>query len=129
MMMKSYHTPYTIVDRLCTEKPSLHNNSSGQLTNFALNRPALDWLAANLHPTLNTLETGAGYSTIVFLNAGCQHTVISPSPNEHTRIRQWCVMHEVAIDHLTFHEVLSQSLLPNLDLSPLDVVLIDGAHP
>ena len=42
----------------------------------------LDFLAEHVNENSVTVETGAGYSTIVFAQLGSQHTAITPAADE-----------------------------------------------
>jgi hypothetical protein len=78
---------------------------------------------------MTTLETGSGASTIVFAARGASHTAISPVPDEHTRIADWCATHGIACDGVRFIAASSHTaLLNDWTPEPLDVVLVDGAH-
>jgi hypothetical protein len=76
-----------------------------------------------------TLETGCGASTVVFAASGANHTAISPDPDEHRRVRDYCEL--IGVDHsrLTFVVGLSDEVLPAFPAERvLDVAFIDGAH-
>jgi len=88
----------------------------------------LHWLDKNVRRNQRTLETGCGYSTIIFALKGARHTVISPIFEEHQRIRQWCEANGIDMSNLGFKLARSEELLPALDPEPLDVVVIDGWH-
>ncbi len=62
----------------------------------------LRWLADHIRPGFRTLETGCGYSTIVFALWGCWHDVISPWPEEHERISDWCWTHGASSETVTY---------------------------
>lgn len=116
-----------IVQRLLTDRPSFH---LGGHAHWASLPDTLHAIRAAVKPGDVTIETGAGASTIVFAAAGASHTVISPDPQEHELIREYC--REIGIDdgQLTFIADFSEDVLPSL-LSrerTLDVAFIDGAH-
>lgn len=115
------------VAALVAEKPSL-NVHNGEIHNWRMQRPILDWIASHVQTGWTTLETGAGYTTTVFAAGGCNHTTISPSAPEHERIKNWCSSQDIPTDNLTFYPSPSEDILPTLDTGPLDMVLIDGAH-
>ena len=95
---------------------------------WKLDQPSLELILHHVAPGERTLETGCGYSTIIFAAAGARHTAISPFAVEHDRIRGFCTAHGVALDQVRFIEEYSQEALPRLTQDPLDFVLIDGSH-
>jgi len=115
-------TPLT--DSLKRMPPSLHGDSEF----WGLAWEALAWLEQNVEQGMTTLETGAGASTIVFAARGATHAAITPSGEEADRIRRACAERGIDDTRVTFHIGPSQDVLPSLELPPLDVVLVDGAH-
>jgi hypothetical protein len=113
--------------KLFTERPNFHGRTS-VLQNWRLADEVLDWLDVNVRHGQRTLETGCGYSTIIFALKGARHTVISPTIEEHQRIRQWCEANEIDLSNLDFKLARSEEVLPALDPEPLELVLIDGWH-
>lgn len=126
--------PQELYDLLMQERPKLHSAHDGTTAtesavyNWSLNPTVLQWLIDHLRPGLRTLETGCGYSTIVFALCGCHHTVVSPFPEEHRCINEWCRKHGVSVDTVTYINGPSDRVLPTLTTTPLDLVLIDGDH-
>jgi predicted O-methyltransferase YrrM len=88
----------------------------------------LQWIVDHLQPGFRTLETGCGYSTILFAAWGCRHEVVSPLHEEHVSIIEWCRTHGVTMESVRYHVGPSQRILPGLAPTPLDLVLIDGDH-
>lgn len=78
-------------------------------------------------PGMRTLETGAGRSTLMFVEAGTDHEAVSPSPDEHERILAEAARLGLDTSRLRFHVGFSQDVLPRLS-GELDMVLIDGGH-
>jgi hypothetical protein len=97
---------------------------------FGLAWSALEWLEQTVQPGMTTIETGAGASSVVFAAGRAKHTVISPAPDEHERIRAWCDELGVSTDGLTFVPESSDTALTagGWQPEPLDLALIDGAH-
>ena len=114
------------VQTLRAKQPMLHGSS--ELRQFRIGFEILDWLVDHVTPSDVTLETGCGYSTIVFAAAGTQHTIISPVIQEHERVRTWCNEHKISTRNLEFITRVSQDVLPRFRPDPLDLVLIDGCH-
>lgn len=116
----------TGLEKILSERPNFHGADG--TANWQIDRNLIDWLAANTKPGMTTLETGAGYSTVVFALCGAKHTAISPAPKEHQRIAEWCQTHDIPTDRITFIDKGSEAVLPALEPDPLDIVLIDGRH-
>jgi Methyltransferase domain len=95
---------------------------------WGLEWKALDWLERELEPDLNTLETGAGTSTIIFAAAGTDHEVITPDEGERERIVEECERRQISTARVSFRIGASHDVLATLPHRPLDLVLIDGAH-
>lgn len=95
---------------------------------WKLDAPSLELIMQHVSEGDRTLETGCGYSTVIFAAVHAQHLSISPFAVEHDRIRKFCEEHAVPLDRVSFLEGFSQDELPNLRPDPLDFVLIDGSH-
>ena len=116
--------PTQVITTLTSAPPSFH--SSGTRTWNAL--PAtLQLIADNAAPGARTLETGAGASTVVFAAAGSHHLAISPFPEEHRRIEEYCRSSGLDTAGLRFAAGASDEVLPTLD-GPYDLAFIDGKH-
>ncbi|HWP34027.1 MAG TPA: class I SAM-dependent methyltransferase [Thermodesulfobacteriota bacterium] len=115
----------SIAERLRAEPPGLHG---GGREFWGLSWAALQWLEREARPGMETLETGAGASTIVFAAAGTRHEAVTPDAEEEERVRAAC--ERLGVDHsrVTFRIGPSHELLPELPPRPLDLVLLDGAH-
>ncbi len=120
----------SIVDRLIADPPAIHGDEeSGQARlTHGLSVPALRFLTETVRPGHSTLETGAGFSTIVFANAGSTHTTVMPNAFEVDRIKAYCAANQIDHGNVTFEVKPSERVLPLLDQDPLDLVLIDGSH-
>jgi predicted O-methyltransferase YrrM len=119
-----------IVDQLISTQPAIHGDEEiGQeRMTHGLSTPALRFLADTVRSGQRTLETGSGYSTIVFAAAGSDHTVVVPNEFEGQRIREYCATAGIDDSRVSFHFEPSERVLPGLAPDPLDVVLIDGSH-
>ena len=112
------------IDELYKEHPHFHNYDK----DWSIDREIIDWICNNTHEGYNTLETGCGYSTIAFILSKANHTVISPSEQEHLNIINWCNNHSIDLSKTTFVKERSQDVIHSLSNTPLDIVLIDGCH-
>ena len=128
-----------LLARLWAEQPKLfvhgagtlcidHSGLDGQEEAWPLSPGVLEWIATNLPEGATTLETGCGYSTMVFAICGARHTAIAPDYQQHGRIVRWCEEHGVSSANLRLLDARSQDVLPGLECDPLDLVLIDGCH-
>jgi hypothetical protein len=115
-----------VFEDLLRERPSFHGH--GGVAQWQLADDVLSWLQENVGPDHRTLETGCGYSTVVFGMRGCAHTVISPMGEEHDRIQAWCRQHGLDLRRVTFLVGRSERILPGQGADALDLVLIDGWH-
>lgn len=116
-----------LLEQFLAEKPNFHEWSDG--TAWMVLPDALRWIYDHLCPGMNTLETGAGHSTVVFAVAGTHHICIMPSQEESARITAYCSKLHVG-EQLTFLQDSSDTALPCSNLIPpqLDFIFIDGAH-
>lgn len=117
-----------IVEELCSARPKLHGVDDAMPSGLGLRNDVLRHLGGSLRTGMRTLETGCGYSTVLFAAAGCRHTAISPSPEEHARIARFCADQGISVAHVAFVAASSLDVLPTMKRDPLDVVLIDGLH-
>ena len=116
----------SVINRLLEDRPSFHGQSGEY--NWALGSDVLEWLGKTIQPGDYTLETGCGYSTIVFAASGANHTTISPVAEEHTRIRSWGQQNGISFETVKFFADRSENVLPTLESIPIRVALIDGWH-
>jgi methyltransferase family protein len=116
------------VERLCELAPRLHTDNGGRPISWAMSRPMLTIIERLVGPGSRTLETGAGYSTVIFAARGCAHTCIQPDPDQAETIRHFCAEQGVSTDGVRFILEGSEQALPNLGATDLDLVLIDGRH-
>lgn len=80
-------------------------------------------------PGARTLETGAGYSTVVFAARGAAHTAVQPDQLQVDEILRFMREHGVSDERLDFVVAGSERALPRMDAPlSLDVALIDGLH-
>jgi methyltransferase family protein len=115
----------TLTDRLRESPPGIHGAGNEY---WGLAWPALEWLEAELHEDMATLETGSGASTIVFAAAGTQHTAVTPDAAEETRVRRACEELGISSERVSFQIGYSHEVLPQLPHGTLELVLLDGAH-
>jgi len=113
------------LDEVVARLPSVH----GGLTTWGVSPEMARFLDRHLRPGAVTLETGAGFSTIVILrHAVARHISITPYGDEFETIRTCCAAVGIDARPLEAIVVRSQDYLRSATLPPLDLVLIDGAH-
>ncbi len=127
-MRSTCHISLVDVERLIRDPPALHLDAEGNAVPWEASPRLLRALSASLFAGAKTLETGAGLSTLVFALSGCEHTVVVPDKAIADRILAWCKSHNVPTANLSFEIDRSEIVLPRLQPTPLDVVLIDGGH-
>ena len=131
--MPQTRNPTTVYAELMQQQPKLHGRRTWEGgyeagADWSLSPTTLRWIVDHIQQGFRTLETGCGYSTIVFAAWECRHEVASPLHEEHAAINDWCREHGVPVESVQYHVGLSQRILPALPATPLDLVLIDGDH-
>jgi len=119
------------LNTLLRQKPRFHGRENAGTADYSISDKVLRWISQNSEPRGVTLETGCGYSTVVFSLVSSRHTVISPFPQEHELIKKWCLALEHSPDNIEFIASFSQDVVhtPGDREGPdLDTVLIDGDH-
>ncbi len=118
-----------LLEQLLADRPKLHFGSDGMPTSWAANVETLRYLVETVKPGMKTLETGSGYSTVVFAMAGADHICITPDPREGETITAYC--RKIGVEpRIRFVHESSDKALARGDILPdeLDLVFIDGAH-
>src|SRR5580693_6665085 len=88
-----FHASETEISRSFDARESYLSESAARdlaaasLTCYGIGEEVLRFLADKVGPASQTLETGAGCSTLVFAIKGARHTVVTPSTDEVERIR------------------------------------------
>ena len=118
------------LNRLIAEQPRLNWHLwEKQYVSWGIQSSFLEWIYGNVKPGSTTLETGAGFSTVVFAILGCKHSCLAPEPEEHKRIGEYCEEIGASPEGFTFMAEGSAHSLATLPMEPvLDFALIDGAH-
>jgi len=117
----------SVIQQLLIDRPSFH--LSGE-AHWDCTPGTLQGILRSVRDGDSTIETGAGASTVLFAAAGATHTAISPSADEHQRIKEYC--ERIGVDHsrVNFVVGLSDDVLPAMlgRDRVLDAAFIDGAH-
>ncbi|HEY5287842.1 MAG TPA: class I SAM-dependent methyltransferase [Solirubrobacteraceae bacterium] len=114
-----------VARKVWARAPLMHGDQQNYC--FSLSLEALQWLEDHVEPSMRTLETGSGASTIVFASRGSRHTAISPRAAEHEAIRAYCNGQSIDVSNVTFVAEPSHIALAR-ESEPIDIVLLDGAH-
>ncbi len=116
------------LDALVNENPKFHMDGGGEPVSYGLGRAPLSYIAEKVKGDPNTLETGAGISTVLFALLGANHVCITPNKGEVGRIEAYCGQRQIPVLKINFVIEKSEYALPKLEASGLDLVLIDGRH-
>ncbi|HEV8632544.1 MAG TPA: class I SAM-dependent methyltransferase [Thermoanaerobaculia bacterium] len=91
--------------------------------------PILHRIAARLTGEMVSIETGAGYTTVLMAAVVSHHHSCTAASREEERIRRYLQEIGVPQEKVTFHIGSSADTLPRLELDvPLDFAYIDGCH-
>ncbi len=116
------------VNELLADAPAFHEDANGAPISWGLPENVLRFIDRSVTERSRTLETGAGLSTVIFAAAGAEHVCVVPDAGQVARIRHYCAERRIATDRVQFHIAPSETVLPMLAISCLDLVLIDGRH-
>jgi len=117
-----------ILEQLTADPPVVHPGAPNGSA-WRTSRSCYEFLAQEVGPGSRTLETGAGWSTVLFCAWGCRHTAVVPDRGEADAITSYLDDHAFPTESLTFDLRPSEEALPALaSEGHLDLMLIDGAH-
>lgn len=95
----------------------------------ALSENTLRYINSIVKPDTVTLETGGGYSTIIFGVNSKRHICVNPDRTSNQLIIDFLEKYGYSIESLEFIELSSDIALPALkDIDKIDIALIDGNH-
>ncbi|SMO97176.1 class I SAM-dependent methyltransferase [Gracilimonas mengyeensis] len=106
--------------------PVIHGN--GTQTVHHINEETILTLNNLLKEGAKTVETGIGFSTLVFNLNRCNHICIAPVANEITLLKDYFKTHNIDYEGTTFINEGSEFALPKIVEKKVDVALIDGRH-
>jgi hypothetical protein len=87
------------LDQLLADAPALHGPAGGgDLLTHGLLDEALGIIDRTISAGDRTLETGSGYSTILFALKSARHTCVVPQGQEVERIRAYCDARGISTD-------------------------------
>ncbi len=140
---------HELLERLLADKPQLHylsedaeqdvkefsfasavglNMRSGPAS-WACSTEVLRYLVNNVQEGFLTLETGAGYSTVIFAALAQHHICITPDKHGAELVQQYMDRVGIPAAKVTFILEPSDIALPKLQLSnKVDFAFVDGCH-
>jgi hypothetical protein len=117
------------IETLISEQPQFHAWPDGKPANWSVAPEVLRFIRASLKPSMRTLETGAGQTTVAFAIAGTNHVCITPDQAQAERIRSYCSEHGIKETVTFIHDSSDIALASGQGIPDvIDFVLIDGAH-
>ncbi len=119
-------TRLAALDEVMVDPPQVHPGSGRGA--WLTDRECYEFMARGLPDHAVTLETGLGVSTVLFARWGCEHTCVVSSEAEVQELTSYCADRSVDTSNVRLEIGLSQDVLPALDVTEIDLVLIDGGH-
>jgi predicted O-methyltransferase YrrM len=118
-----------LIQRLLADRPAFHAWPDGAPADWSVAPDVLRFLATQVKPGMNTLETGAGQTTVAFALAGANHVCITPDRAQAEKIEGYLEALEATASVRFIHQSSDEALPAGQGIpEQLDVVLIDGAH-
>ncbi len=110
-------------ERLMQADLVLENNTQYRIGDETM-RFMWDWL----RPGHRTLETGIGYTTLMFAAKGTRHTVCFTEAPVQNNVEGYAKQFDIDLSVVEFCLGRSEDTLPRMGPKPLSFVLIDGRH-
>jgi len=133
-----------ILARLAKDRPLLHYYDDDWVADaaqagiaipkgdasLAVSPAVLNWIASHLTSEMTTLETGAGYTTVLFAAIAKHHYCLTYKPREADKIREYLATLGLTDDSITYVFGPTDETLPGLDVGgqTIDFAYIDGCH-
>jgi len=118
----------SLVAEVLADQPVMHPEAPNRKV-WRTEKSCYEFLARHVSEGANTLETGAGISTVLFTAWGCNHLMIAPDPADAAAITTYCGQHQISTDSLQIDSRPSEEALPGLGHDvDFDLFFIDGAH-
>jgi predicted O-methyltransferase YrrM len=96
--------------------------------NHGVSKEFAQYLLELVTPSMRTLETGSGISTLIFALGGSEHIAVAPWTDEIEELRRYAAANNIDMSHVSLIAARSEEYLPTLKGPELDMVFIDGAH-
>jgi hypothetical protein len=94
---------------------------------WSLGTESLQCISSHVKPRQNTIETGIGYSTLLFASIGSDHQVHFISKEAQGNITSYAQLNNIDLSNVQFVLGPSQYTLPSVTAA-FDFALIDGDH-
>jgi hypothetical protein len=117
-----------LVAEVVHDPPPVHGPVAGAQQVWSTELDCYDFLARHVEPGARTLETGCGISTALFTLWGAEHTCVVYRQQEAEILLEWASRRGADVSQLRFEIGPSDAVLPGLEPTELDLVLIDGSH-
>src|SRR5436190_10825653 len=136
-------TPTQVMERLKRDKPLFHfadedvirraakagfHFKPGDLS-IAVSPGVLKWMAAHLTHSMRTIETGAGYTTVLLASISKRHYCCTINAREIEKISQYITQLQLPLEKISFLHGSTDETLPALERRQIfDFAYIDGCH-
>jgi predicted O-methyltransferase YrrM len=130
----SFHSSETEINRRFEASESFlprekaEKLASSSLTCYGIESAVLSFIAEFIDEKSQTLEVGAGCSTLVFAIKRSNHIVLTPSHSEIELITAYAHQKQIPLNRTHFVCESSERFLPQCQAVNLDLVLLDGKH-
>jgi hypothetical protein len=113
---------------LLAEKPKLHIDKKGTSFCFGVSMALANFIDTHVKTGMETIETGAGLTTLCFLSKGASHTAICPDDRILSNIEKYLQENEIGSNRLQVKCAKSQHVLHEIKQESYDFAYIDGDH-
>lgn len=136
-------TATQVLERLAHDKPLFHymdqegirmaamtghHMQEGDLS-FAVSPGVLKWIAAHVTDSMTTIETGAGYTTVLLGALAKQHYCCTLQAREIEKISKYVAQLGLPLEKISFLLGSTDETLPKIELKQVfDFAYIDGNH-
>jgi hypothetical protein len=114
------------LSQVMKDPPNVHEGAPGGV--WKASGSAYEFIARHLPDEATTLETGLGISTVLFGQWSTSHVCVVGSVDQVDRLREYFASREIDDSHVRFEVGSSDRVLPTLDITDVDLYLIDGGH-
>ena len=121
-----------LVEEIIQDAPKFHKIGRNEIIMHP-GIEVLEFIAENTQEGDVTIETGSGYTTVVFIACGAKHTIVVPDQEQIDKIKTYCDKKGFGYSNVNFICESSDTYLPRISESKgtnrdIDFALIDGQH-